>query len=250
VLDGIILEYAGKILNVAPRLLTTYFSIRGEPRVTLEVWRTLLESLSSQPIYTVLPHLLDAAERRALPGYLKPSQKEFDRSIDDILSDAMDSTSPDALPMLLRIIRYSGALRYLIVFKCLTRIEDYFVTDESFDTFFQQVVATFGEDLSRILHGEGENVAELSVLVDVLAVCLETRSKLALEESVALSLVPDIFALAFLLPKAVSVPDFPVAQEIWTSWLASAPTSLQKQVGAAICVRLQDAIFHTSILVR
>lgn len=124
------------------------------------------------------------------------------------------------------------------------------MADESFDIFFQQVVATFGEDLSRILHGEDENVGKLGVLVDVLAVCLETRSKLALEESLALSLVPDIFALAFLLPKALSVSDFPVAQKIWTSWLESAPTSLQKRVGTAICVRLQDAIFHTSILVR
>ena len=134
--------------------------------------------------------------------------------------------------------------------KDLTRPEGYFVTDESFDTFFQQVVATFGEDLARILYGEDENVPELSVLVDVLAVCLETRSELALQESLALSLVPDIFALAFLLPKVLSAPEFPVAQKIWTSWLASAPTSLQKRVGVAICARMQDAIFHTSILVR
>jgi hypothetical protein len=126
------------------------------------------------------------------------------------------------------------------------------VTDDSFDTLFQQVVATFGEELSRILHGEDEEVAKLKVLVDVIAVCVETRISLALNESFALSLVPDIFALAFLLPKAnaLSVPDFPVVQKIWTSWLANAPTALRRQVGAAICARLQDAIFHTSILVR
>jgi hypothetical protein len=113
VLDGIILEHAGKILNGAPRLLTTYFSSRRNPTVTLEVWRSLLESLPSQPIYTVLPNLLDAAERRTLPDHLKPSQKEFDKSISVILSDAVDSANPDALPVLLRVIRYSGALRYL-----------------------------------------------------------------------------------------------------------------------------------------
>jgi hypothetical protein len=124
------------------------------------------------------------------------------------------------------------------------------VTDDSFDTLFQQVVATFGEDLSRILHGEDEDVAKLSVLADVIAVCFETRISLALDERFALSLVPDIFTLAFLLPKALSVPDLPVVQKIWTSWLVNAPTVLQKQVGAAICARLQDAIFHTSILVR
>jgi E3 ubiquitin-protein ligase listerin len=128
--------------------------------------------------------------------------------------------------------------------------EGYFVTDDSFDTLFQQVVTTFGEDLSRILHGEDEDVAKLNVLVDIIAVCVETRISLVLDESVALSLVPDIFALAFLLPKALSVPDIPVAQNIWLSWLANAPTGLQRQVGAAICARLQDAIFHTSILVR
>jgi len=124
------------------------------------------------------------------------------------------------------------------------------VTDDLFDTLPQQVVATFGEDLSRILHGEDEDVAKLNVLVEVIAVCVETRISLVLNESFALSLVPDIFALAFLLPKALSVPDIPVAQKIWTSWLANAPAALQRQVGAAVCTRLQDAIFHTSILVR
>lgn len=124
------------------------------------------------------------------------------------------------------------------------------MTDESFDTLFQQVVTTFGEDLSRILHGEDEDVAKLNVLIDIIAVCVETRISLTLDESFALSLVPDIFALGFLLPKALSVPDIPVAQKIWTSWLANAPTVLKRQVGAAICARLQDAIFHTSILVR
>jgi E3 ubiquitin-protein ligase listerin len=124
------------------------------------------------------------------------------------------------------------------------------VTDESFDTLFQQVVATFGEELSRILHGEDEEAAKLNALVDIIAVCLENRPGMALQGSLALSLIPDIFALAFLLPKALPVSGFPVAQSVWTSWLASAPAGLQKQVGAAICARLQDAIFHTSILVR
>jgi E3 ubiquitin-protein ligase listerin len=132
----------------------------------------------------------------------------------------------------------------------LTRLEGYFVTDESFDTLFQQVVATFGEELSRILHGEEEEAAKSNVLIDIIAVCLENRAGLALQECLALSLVPDIFALAFLLPKTLPVSGFPVAQRIWTSWLASAPASLQKQAGAAICARLQDAIFHTSTIVR
>ncbi|KAH9988778.1 hypothetical protein BJV74DRAFT_459602 [Russula compacta] len=232
-LDGTILEHASKILNVSPRLATTYLSRRGNLTVTLELWRALLETLSSQPIYIVLPHLLDAAERRTLPDHLKPAQKEFDRSISALYSDAMNSANPDALALLLRVIRYSG----------------YFVTDESFDVLFQQVVATFGEDLSRILHGEDEDVAKLSVLVDVIAVCLETRSGLALRESLALSLVPDIFVLGFLFPKARSMPDFPAAQKIWTSWLANATPGLQKRIGAAICARLQDGIFQTSILV-
>ena len=124
------------------------------------------------------------------------------------------------------------------------------MTGDSFDTLFQQVVTTFGEDLSRILHGEDEYVAKLNVLVDIIAICVETRISLALDESFALDLVPDIFALAFLLPKALSVPDIPVAQNIWTSWLANASAVLQRQVGAGTCARLQDAIFHTSILVR
>ena len=60
-------------------------------------------------MYTVLPLLLDAAERHTLPDHLKPSQNEFDESIGAILSDAIDSTNPDSLPVLLRVIQHSGA---------------------------------------------------------------------------------------------------------------------------------------------
>src|SRR6267154_875663 len=114
-LDGIIFEHSSKILSVSSRLLTTYLSCRRNPTVTLELWRSLLESLPSQLIYTVLPHLLDAAERHTLPHHLKPSQNEFDKSISAIFSDAMGSANPEALPLLLRVIRYSGALEYLNV---------------------------------------------------------------------------------------------------------------------------------------
>ena len=100
---------------MSPRLLTTYLSSRSNPTVTLELWRSLLESLSSQPIYRVLPFLLDAAERHTLPDHLKPAQNEFDMSIGAMFSDAMGFANPDALPLLLRVIRHSGALEYLDV---------------------------------------------------------------------------------------------------------------------------------------
>ena len=114
-LDETILEHSNKILSVSSRLLTTYLSCRGNPTVTLELWRSLLESLPSQLIYTVLPYLLDAAERHALPRHLKPAKNEFDKSISAIFSHAVGATYPDALPLLLRVIRYSGALKYLDV---------------------------------------------------------------------------------------------------------------------------------------
>ena len=100
------------MLSLSPRLLTTYLSCRSNPMATLELWRSLLESLSSQPIYSVLPSLLDAAERHNLPDHLRPAQNEFDKSIGAIFSDAMGSANPDALPLLLRVIRYSGAFKY------------------------------------------------------------------------------------------------------------------------------------------
>jgi hypothetical protein len=114
-LDGIILEHSSKILSLSSRLLTTYLSCRNNPTVTLELWRSLLESLPSQLIYAVLPYLMDAAERHTLPHHLKPAQNEFDKSISAIFSDAIGSANPDALPLLLRVIRYSGGLKYLNV---------------------------------------------------------------------------------------------------------------------------------------
>lgn len=139
----------------------------------------------------------------------------------------------------------------LTCFDCLTRQEGYFVADKSFDTLFQQVIATFGDVLSRVLHGEDdEDPAKLAVLIDVIAACLETRPERALHEDIALSLLPDVFVLAFLLPKALPAAVFPVAQKTWASWLERVPVGLQERLGAAIAARLQDAIFNTSILVR
>ena len=96
---------------MSPKLLTTYLSSRVDQVVTLELWHAVLGSLLSQHIYTVLPPLLDVAERRTLPGHLKPTGQEFDRSISVMFSDALGSTNPDALPLLLRVIRCSGALK-------------------------------------------------------------------------------------------------------------------------------------------
>ncbi|KAI9444100.1 hypothetical protein H4582DRAFT_1919312 [Lactarius indigo] len=217
-LDEMILEHAGKILSISPKLLTTYLSRRGDQAVTLKLWRSLLESLPTQPVYV----------------HLKPAQQEFDRSISGIFADAMASVNADALPLLLGVIRCSG----------------YFVAEKSFDGLFQQVIVTFGEVLSRILQGDDdEDPVKLAVLIDVIAACIETGPERALHKDLALSLLPDIFALAFLLPRALPAAIFPVAQKTWASWLESAPMDLQKQLGAAISMRLQDAIVHTSILV-
>lgn len=114
-LDWIILEHSGKILSVSSRLFTTYLSCRRNPTVTLELWHSVLELPPSQFIYTGLPYLLDAAERHILPDHLKPAQNEFDNSISAMFSDAIGSVNPDSLPLLLRVIRYSGALEYLDV---------------------------------------------------------------------------------------------------------------------------------------
>lgn len=111
-LDETISEHASKILSISPKLLTTYLSRRGEQAVTLKLWRSLLESLPTQPVYVVLPPLLDATEQGVLPEHLKPAQQEFDKSISAIFADAMVSANADALPLLLRVIGCSGALRY------------------------------------------------------------------------------------------------------------------------------------------
>ncbi|KAI0263034.1 hypothetical protein BC834DRAFT_828029 [Gloeopeniophorella convolvens] len=250
-LDDMVVGHAGQLLTVSPKLLTTYLSRRGDDQVTLGLWRSLLASLLSQPIYTALPALLDAAERGTLPDHLKPAQQEFDRAISAMFSDAMGRAKPDALPLLLRVIRSSGACAQALhgPRRRLTWRKGYFVTDQSFDTLLQQVVATFSEVLTSILHGEdGADAATLDVLVQVIAACVESRPAAALDGALAPALLPDVFDAAFLLPQALQTPGAPVAEKLWTSWRVSAPADLQKRVDAAISARLQDAIFHTSIL--
>ncbi|KAH9005649.1 hypothetical protein EDB86DRAFT_3177955 [Lactarius hatsudake] len=229
-LDEMILEHSSKILSISPKLLTTYLSRRGGQAVTLKLWRSLLESLPTQPVYVVLPPLLDAAEQGALPEHLKPAQQEFDKSISAIFADAM------------------ACAQVLTCSNFLTRPEGYFVAEKSFDGLFQQVIVTFGEVLSRILQGDDdEDPVKLAVLIDVIAACLESGPERALHEDLALSLLPDIFALAFLLPKVLPAAVFPVAQKTWASWLESAPVGLQKQLGAAISTSVSFATYDTHL---
>jgi hypothetical protein len=116
---------------------------------------------------------------------------------------------------------------------------------------FQQVIATFGEVTSSILHGEDdEDPIKLAVLMNVIATCKESLPERALNENLALALLPNLFVLSFLLPKALPAADFPVAQKTWASWLERVPAGIQDKLGTAISARLQDTIFHTSILVR
>ncbi|KAH9035965.1 hypothetical protein EDB84DRAFT_1659282 [Lactarius hengduanensis] len=218
-LDEMILEHSSKILSISPKLLTTYLSRRGDKAVTLKLWRSLLESLPTQPVYVVLPPLLDATEQGALPEHLKPAQQEFDKSISAIFADAM------------------ACAQVLTCSNFLTRPEGYFVAEKSFDGLFQQVIVTFGEEMMMRTH------SKLAVLIDVIAACLETGPERALYEDLALSLLPDIFALAFLLPRALPAAVFPVAQKTWASWLESAPVGLQKQLGAAISTPESSAAY-------
>jgi hypothetical protein len=140
---------------------------------------------------------------------------------------------------------------FRICFDGLTRPKGYFVTDKSFDALFQQVIVTFGDVLSRVLHEEDdEDPFKLAVLIEVIAARLKTQPERALHENLAPSLLPDVFVLAFLLPRASPANVFPVAQKTWESWLERVPAGSREQLDTAISARLQDAIVDTSILVR
>ncbi|KAI0042795.1 hypothetical protein FA95DRAFT_1682318 [Auriscalpium vulgare] len=234
-LDDAVQQHTVSLLTLQPLLLKTYLNRRGDQERTLFLWRSMLSSVGTD-LYRILPPLADAAQEDALPGHLAPAEQELDAPLGDLYTDALGSENGASLPLLLHVIRNSR----------------YFVTTESFETFLHVVVSEVDES-SAALQTQEDKIPSLNVSMDVIAACFDNRPDLLSDAKLSLSLLPNVFSLAYLLPRFSDLAGahcVSVSQRLWTSWRRDAPLELQREVGSEIVEQLKDTIFATTVRFR
>jgi hypothetical protein len=115
-IDNILTKHAYRLLGVAPSLVLTYLSHRGDEEQCSQLWHSLLEGMSQQPnvSQSSLPTLLDAVQRGLLPSYLQPKAGELDGIIEKMLASALDgSGGPAQMNLLRQLLQNSGKFNAL-----------------------------------------------------------------------------------------------------------------------------------------
>lgn len=105
------------LLEISPRFLLAYFAHRRDNDRCLRVWRLLLGCISQNPEKAELSikPLLDAAQKDALPRYLKPGTGEVDALIDDLITQTLGG-DPAYLPLVRQVLQTPGKF---IVIMCM-----------------------------------------------------------------------------------------------------------------------------------
>ena len=93
-----------KLLTSMPSLVFLYLQHRQDEETCSLVWHQILNVVAGSPdeIDTTLSALLDAAERKMLPEYLRPAGEELRETSGSLLSDALSSPPTAARVVLVR----------------------------------------------------------------------------------------------------------------------------------------------------
>ena len=80
-----------RLLAAMPSLLLLYLKFRKDETSAAAVWHRVLESVGHSPeeLHSTLPALLDAAERKQLPEYLRPQGEELHDAAAHLLTEAL-----------------------------------------------------------------------------------------------------------------------------------------------------------------
>ena len=96
-----------RLLSTMPSLLLLYLKFRKDKSTALTVWWRVLETVGRSPeeFDAMFPALLDAAESKQLPAYLRPQGEELEQAAGSLLvGAAYGEQSPFRLSLIRRIL--------------------------------------------------------------------------------------------------------------------------------------------------
>ncbi|KAI3605699.1 delta 9-fatty acid desaturase [Moniliophthora roreri] len=233
-IDDLIISNAYRLVSDSSSpLLTTYLSTRSDETQRQRCWHRLVSDVAQHPeaFSPNLARLLDVVEgSNGQLNSLRPESDELDSLTSRLLVDALGGSGTNHVALLRRVIANPAPI----------------LSTNGQHGLFQSLVSAFSLQLDTALHDENVPLASFNVVLDLLAVTMQQR-----QNALALTVQPDIFLFAYLLPKCYDDHDssssFSVAQRIWDEWEKRANREERASVHEQVKGRLMSILTDVSV---
>jgi hypothetical protein len=170
--------------------------------------------------------LLEAAQIRRLPQYLKPQEAEFDGVVGNLLEKALSSSKHPDEALLRQILLNSGSYypTFVSIFLVYLWFLGYFLSRSGYETFLEIITSTLASNVQLLLDGKELQMSNFEVTVHLVEAIFPSILR---NDKLTKTVLPVIFNLAYLLPLALpgsaANVDVTLSQTVskglWESWL-------------------------------
>ncbi|KAI0711424.1 hypothetical protein C8Q76DRAFT_677774 [Earliella scabrosa] len=206
-IDDLVQNYTHQLLIALPSLLLLYLRHRKDEAACLSVWHKVLEAVArhTDEVDTLLPPLLDAADKGALPAYLRPQGEELHELAGHLLTNALNGPPNTTNASLFR--------RLLLSYEP-------FVSSSCRENLLRGLVDAFVLHFDSVLRDEKISLDAFAIPLTLLGAFVEQDASGALLGTAAPSLFPYIYLFAFLLPNTMTVDpeQQKLARGLWDKW--------------------------------
>ncbi|EJF63887.1 hypothetical protein DICSQDRAFT_145362 [Dichomitus squalens LYAD-421 SS1] len=206
--DGLVQSQTDRLLTAMPSLLLLYLKFRKDEVVASTVWHRVLETVGRSPeeLDSTLPALLDAAESKRLPDYLRPQGEALHDAAAHMLSEALAGPQ--------------GATSTSLIGRLLVNYQP-FISRSCREGLLHSLVDSFRLHFDDVLHENKSSVDAFNIPLSLLHDLIERDPSASAIESFASSLFPYAFLLAFLLPQVLPVDakQQALAKGLWQKWV-------------------------------
>ncbi|KAG6845000.1 hypothetical protein H0H87_001772 [Tephrocybe sp. NHM501043] len=234
-LDDLTTHHAFLILGASSPLLLAYLTHRRNEASCSQVWHVLLSGVTKNPENAELSikPLLDATQRGILPQYLKPSAREVDDLIENLLAQAL-----------------AGDAAQLAFVQQVLRTPDYFLSSKAYVAAMDSISSTFSSQVDAALL---DPVVTLGVFVPSLGLIttLSHSPPRELPKFDISGILSDIFVLAYLIPACYESQGthsaFSESRALWEEFHKALPAESQADVNQRINTKLGVILCATSL---
>ncbi|KAF5370318.1 hypothetical protein D9758_006910 [Tetrapyrgos nigripes] len=216
-IDNLLLSHGYTILSKSPILFKTYLIRRNDAQKRLECWQNILAALAlrhssgSDASVSVLSQALDVLGEAgpSISSGLRPKAEEIDPLVGRLLAESMNGTvgSSSAQVSLVRRIFTNPAP---------------ILSESGFSSLLQSLASAFSLQIDSALRSNDVSMNSFVVVLDLLEIALVGEvdmGKKNVAEGLVLSVIPDVFLLAFLFPKlGEEAGVFVTAKRVWEKW--------------------------------
>ncbi|KAI0075975.1 hypothetical protein K474DRAFT_1645833 [Panus rudis PR-1116 ss-1] len=239
-IDNTMLQNTSRVLNLSPGLILVYLTSRNSSDQTRQVWHAVLRAVSADPtrIVETLSPLLDAAEKGTLPSHLGPEGDELDSVVTQMLANNLtneQNSRQDEIEVVCRILKMPGV----------------FISTDTSRGLLSSIGQTLSTQIQSIVHDDNIPLAPVATPVQILQTALDSPTADHFL-SMAVSLLPDLFLLAFVVPAYRDMPSSQrdTAVTLWEVWFEKLPEDVRTDVVAVVQHNLRDLLSDTSASIR